>query len=143
MNSAAFSDENLDIEDLVDLVWPERPLLFDPDRRLSPEERFLAVCLMQAGFSPVRIARLEDDPFGTWDFRIQSGPDDDLPKVRRGFRRRLQNAVLAAELRPVNGEITEVASPSGTRRLLFCTRIPAEAEVNAPNEAEIFEAHMQ
>jgi len=133
---AILRDDSVPLEDLLELIWPNEPLPFDPVGKLSPEERRLGFCLREAGFAPIHIAKLEDDPFGRWEFRIRFDPDHEQPKGRRGFRKRLQNAVLDADLRPIADEVTEVVCRPGIRRFQFCTRVPNEADHVPAAEAE-------
>jgi hypothetical protein len=119
-----FLDDEVPIEDLIEAIWPEPPVLFDPENRLSPQERRLGYSLRDAGFQPVRVTQLDNDAFGLWEFRIRHQPELEPRKAARALRKRLLAAIRDAEIMPLEGALTEVVSKAGIRRFVFATQVP-------------------
>lgn len=118
-----FLDEDVSIQDLIESIWPDRPVLFDPENRLSPEERRLGYSLQDAGFQPVRVTQLDNDAFGLWEIRIRHQPELEPRKAARALLKRLLAAVREAEITPLEDALTEVVGPAGIRRFVFATRV--------------------
>lgn len=114
-------DGDLSAEELVDLALAALPEPFDPQGRLAPLERRLGNRLLDEGFQPTRVARLDVEEGGLWEVCIVDTPDLAAPAVARMLKRRLRRAIAAASITPLTA-LTEVFGRRGLRRFVFCTR---------------------
>jgi hypothetical protein len=127
--AARIEEEDVTVEELVDFALAGLPEPFDPQGRLGPQERCLGNCLMDEGFQPTRVARLDAEEGGLWEVRIVDTPDLGAPAVARMLKRRLRRAITAASIAPVTA-LTEVYGRRGIRRFVFSTWIqPLEHQI--------------
>ena len=127
--AARMEEEDVTCEELVDFALAGSPEPFDPEGRLSPQERCLGNCLLAEGVQPTRVARLDVEEGDLWEIRIVDTQDLAAPAVARTLKRRLRRAIAAASIAPVTA-LTEVYGRRGFRRFVFSTWIqPLEDQI--------------